>query len=118
MRMQQSTNTQVGLPNTVRDEWFQNLKDVAQNFIQAQVAATKLEQMLTTEKAQLQGSLSAALNERDLALSQKESALQEVEMLRRRLQEVLDQGPPAPTVEDTSDQTDDNQVSSLALFIL
>ena len=91
MKMQQATNSQVGLPGNVRDEWFQQLKDIAQLFIQAQVAATKIEQLSNTEKVQLQGSLSSALTERDLAVAQKQSAQQEVEILRGRLQEKSDQ---------------------------
>jgi len=88
MNIQKAMNIQAGVSGHTREEWFQQLKEVAQLFIMAQVAATKLEQTVSTEKAQLQGSLLAALKERDAAISQSESARREIKMLRSRLEDV------------------------------
>ncbi len=90
MRLQQATNTQVGLSSSARDAWFDQLKQVAQCFVAANQASSRIEQVVTTEKAQLQGALAAALNERDLANTQREAAQQEVDMLRSRLREQAD----------------------------
>ncbi len=61
-----------------------------QCFVAANQASSRIEQVVTTEKAQLQGALAAALNERDLANTQREAAQQEVDMLRSRLREQAD----------------------------
>lgn len=91
MRLQQATNNQVGLTSSIREGWFEELRNVAQCFITAQQASAKLEQAVNTERAQLQGSLSAALNERDLRASERDSAEQEVKFLRGRLGELANQ---------------------------
>lgn len=88
MRLQQATNNQVGLTTSIREGWFEELRSVAQCFITAQQASAKLEQAVNTERAQLQGSLSAALNERDLRTSERDTAQQEINFLRTRLDEI------------------------------
>jgi len=118
MKMQQATNSQVGLPGQVRDDWFQKLKDVAQLFVQAQVISTKLEQTSTTEKAQLQGALSAAISERDLAVSQTEAAQQEIQMLRSRLDELFRTGGPHAMTQGNAEQNEGHQASTPPLFRL
>lgn len=89
MRLQQATNTQVGLTSIMREGWFDELRHVAQCFITAQQASAKIEQAINTERAQLQGALSAALNERDVTKSERDSAQQEVQFLRSRLDEFM-----------------------------
>lgn len=46
---------------------------------------------MNTERAQLQGSLSAALNDRDIVTAERDSAMQEVAFVRRRLDELAGQ---------------------------
>ncbi|KAL1903413.1 hypothetical protein Sste5346_000039 [Sporothrix stenoceras] len=48
-------------------------------------------QNFNTERAQLQGSLSAALNDRDIVTAERDSALQEVAFVRGRLDELTKQ---------------------------
>ncbi|CAK7265616.1 hypothetical protein SEPCBS119000_001604 [Sporothrix epigloea] len=91
MRLQQATNNQVGLTSAIRDMWFEELRQIAQGFIAAQQASAKLEQAFNTERAQLQGSLSSALNERDLRTAEREASEQEVQFLRARVSELLSQ---------------------------
>ena len=91
MRLQQATNNQVGLTSAIREGWFEELRSVAQCFVTAQQASARLEQAVNTERAQLQGSLSAALNERDIRASERDSADQEVRFLRARLNEQANQ---------------------------
>lgn len=88
MRLQQATNSQVGLTSAIREGWFEELRGVAQYFVTAQQASARLEQAINTERAQLQGSLSAALNERDIRASERDSADQEVKFLRVCLNEL------------------------------
>ncbi|CAK7203290.1 hypothetical protein SEUCBS139899_006021 [Sporothrix eucalyptigena] len=87
MRLQQATNNQVGLTSSIREMWFDELRNIAQCFITAQQASAKLEQAVNTERAQLQGSLSSALNERDLRASERDATEQEVKFLQARLTE-------------------------------
>ncbi|CAK7263900.1 hypothetical protein SEPCBS57363_000804 [Sporothrix epigloea] len=91
MRLQQATNNQVGLTSAIRDMWFEELRHIAQGFIAAQQASAKLEQAFNTERAQLQGSLSSALNERDLRAAERDSLEQEVKFFRARVSELLSQ---------------------------
>lgn len=91
MRLQQATNNQVGLTSAIRDMWFEELRHIAQGFIAAQQASAKLEQAFNTERAQLQGSLSSALNERDLRAAERDALEQEVKFLRARVSELLSQ---------------------------
>lgn len=100
MRLQQATNNQVGLTSSIREGWFEELRSVAQCFITAQQASAKLEQAVNTERAQLQGSLSAALNERDLRASERDTALQEVKFLRSRLSELANHVQGYPNIGD------------------
>ncbi|CAK7209571.1 hypothetical protein SCUCBS95973_000485 [Sporothrix curviconia] len=100
MRLQQATNNQVGLTSVTRDMWFEELRHIAQGFIAAQQASAKLEQGFSTERAQLQGSLSSALNERDLRAAERDALDQEVKFLRNRLSEVLSQKHGDPNVPD------------------
>lgn len=87
MRLQQAANNQVGLPSAARDQWFEELREVAQHFISAQHSISQIEQAMGTERAQLQGALSAASNGRDIAIAERNSAIQEATMLRGRLAE-------------------------------
>ncbi|OAA60910.1 hypothetical protein SPI_04934 [Niveomyces insectorum RCEF 264] len=88
MRLQQTTNNQVGLTSSIREKWFEELRHIAQCFITAQQSSARIEQAVNTERAQLQGALSSALNERDLRVSERNAAAQEVRFLRSRLEEL------------------------------
>ena len=81
--------------------WFEELRHIAQGFIAAQQASAKLEQAFNTERAQLQGSLSSALNERDLRAAERDASDQEVKFLRNRLSELLSQKHGDPNVPDS-----------------
>src|SRR3569833_1880123 len=87
MRLQQATHNQKGIASNIREQIYEELKEISHHFIAASQVATTLERVTSTKIAQIKGSLKSALGERDLAQDEKASALQEIDVLRSRLRE-------------------------------
>ncbi|EPE03801.1 hypothetical protein F503_06507 [Ophiostoma piceae UAMH 11346] len=91
MRLQQATNTQVGITSSMRARWFEELRSIAQCFVAAQQTSAKLEGASNTERGQLKGALRSALDELETMRAQRDDAKKEAVYLRGRLDELVAQ---------------------------